>query len=156
MRIIDPLVTHLSPHLGAPTHPSTLEMLWTKEHIPIPSSFDVFTFRLTFESYKGFGDVSFNLAEHRPKYWLWTSETNIYIRSIVALMFVLDGQKVIHPLHLLSILKLKKVRNKKKQLVWGDGDGCYLCRNPTLAKCGGEAQHLEKVRSWSPPGLPNV
>jgi hypothetical protein len=31
-----------------------------------------------------------------------------------------------------------------------------ICRNPTLAKCGGEAQHLEKVRSWSPPGLPNV
>jgi len=30
------------------------------------------------------------------------------------------------------------------------------CRNPTLAKCGGEAQHLEKVRSWSPPGLSNV
>jgi hypothetical protein len=25
-----------------------------------------------------------------------------------------------------------------------------------LAKCGGEAQHLEKVRIWSPPGLPNV
>jgi hypothetical protein len=31
-----------------------------------------------------------------------------------------------------------------------------ICRNPTLAKCGGEAQHLEKVRIWSPPGLPNV
>jgi hypothetical protein len=30
------------------------------------------------------------------------------------------------------------------------------CRNPTLAKCGGEAQRLEKVRIWSPPGLPNV
>jgi hypothetical protein len=30
------------------------------------------------------------------------------------------------------------------------------CRNPTLAKRGGEAQHLEKVRTWSPPGLPNV
>jgi hypothetical protein len=30
------------------------------------------------------------------------------------------------------------------------------CRNPTLAKCGGEAQHLEKVRIWSPPGLLNV
>jgi hypothetical protein len=28
-----------------------------------------------------------------------------------------------------------------------------MCRNPTLAKCGGEAQHLEKVRIWSPPGL---
>ncbi len=31
-----------------------------------------------------------------------------------------------------------------------------FCRNPTLVKCGGEAQHLEKVRIWSPPGLPNV
>jgi hypothetical protein len=30
------------------------------------------------------------------------------------------------------------------------------CRNPTLAKCGGEAQHLEKVRIWSPSRLPNV
>jgi hypothetical protein len=30
------------------------------------------------------------------------------------------------------------------------------CRTPTLAKCGGEAQHLEKFGSWSPPGLPNV
>jgi hypothetical protein len=30
------------------------------------------------------------------------------------------------------------------------------CRNPTLAKCGGEAQHLERVGIWSPPGLPNV
>jgi hypothetical protein len=30
------------------------------------------------------------------------------------------------------------------------------CRNPTLAKCAGEAQHLEKVRIWSPLGLPNV
>jgi hypothetical protein len=32
----------------------------------------------------------------------------------------------------------------------------WYCRNPTLAKCGGEAQHLEKARIWSPPGLPNV
>jgi hypothetical protein len=31
-----------------------------------------------------------------------------------------------------------------------------ICCNPTLAQCGGEAQHLEKVRIWSPPGLPNV
>ncbi len=31
-----------------------------------------------------------------------------------------------------------------------------LCRTPTLAKCGGEAQHLEKLGIWSPPGLPNV
>jgi hypothetical protein len=39
--------------------------------------------------------------------------------------------------------------------------GCYMsihviCRNPDLAKCGGEAQHLEKLGTWSPPGLPNV
>jgi hypothetical protein len=27
---------------------------------------------------------------------------------------------------------------------------------PYLAKYGGESQHLEKVRIWSPPGLPNV
>jgi hypothetical protein len=31
-----------------------------------------------------------------------------------------------------------------------------FCRNPNLAKCGGEAQHLERVGIWSPPGLPNV
>ncbi len=32
----------------------------------------------------------------------------------------------------------------------------HMCRNPNLAKCGGEAQHLEKLGIWSPPGLPNV
>jgi len=31
-----------------------------------------------------------------------------------------------------------------------------ICRNPNLAKCGGESQHLEKLGTWSPPGLPNV
>jgi hypothetical protein len=30
------------------------------------------------------------------------------------------------------------------------------CRNPSLAKCGGEAQHLEKLGVGVPPGLPNV
>jgi hypothetical protein len=30
------------------------------------------------------------------------------------------------------------------------------CRNPTLAKCGGEAQHLKKLEVGSLPGLPNV
>jgi hypothetical protein len=32
----------------------------------------------------------------------------------------------------------------------------FACRNPTLAKCGGEAQHLEKLEVGSLPGLPNV
>jgi hypothetical protein len=31
-----------------------------------------------------------------------------------------------------------------------------ISRNPNLAKCGGEAQHLERVGIWSPPGLLNV
>jgi hypothetical protein len=31
-----------------------------------------------------------------------------------------------------------------------------ICCNPNLAKCGGESQHLEKLGTWSPPGLPNV
>ncbi len=30
------------------------------------------------------------------------------------------------------------------------------CRNPTLAKGGGEAQHLEKLEVRSLAGLPNV
>ncbi len=30
------------------------------------------------------------------------------------------------------------------------------CHNPTLAKCGGEAQHLEKLEVGSLPGLSNV
>jgi len=37
-----------------------------------------------------------------------------------------------------------------------DPDTIVDCRNPTLAKCGGEAQHLEKWEVGSLPGLPNV
>jgi len=37
-----------------------------------------------------------------------------------------------------------------------DRHGLIECHNPNLAKCGGEAQHLEKLGIWSPPGLPNV
>jgi hypothetical protein len=36
------------------------------------------------------------------------------------------------------------------------GSQNWQCRNPTLAKCGGEAQHLEKLEVGSLPGLPNV
>jgi len=43
----------------------------------------------------------------------------------------------------LSFVAMKKKKND-------------FCRNPTLAKCGGEAQHLEKLEVWSLPGLPNV
>jgi len=32
----------------------------------------------------------------------------------------------------------------------------HNCRNPTLAKCWGAAQQLEKLEVWSPSGLSNV
>ncbi len=48
--------------------------------------------------------------------------------------------------------KLKRWTMHKR----GFAIGRIYCRNPTLAKCGGEAQHLERLRIWSPLGLPNV
>jgi len=49
------LVIHLNPHLGAPAHPSTPEVLQAKEHTPIPYPFDVFTFGLVVEFIKMLG-----------------------------------------------------------------------------------------------------
>jgi hypothetical protein len=46
------------PHLGAPTRPSTLDVLRAKEHAPIPSPSIVFTFVLTFEYIKEPGGAS--------------------------------------------------------------------------------------------------
>jgi hypothetical protein len=39
---------------------------------------------------------------------------------------------------------------------WLEDEHKACCRNPTLAKCGGEAQHLEKLEVRSLAGLPNV
>jgi hypothetical protein len=44
-----------------------------------------------------------------------------------------------------AVLKSRQFRGRERE-----------CRNPNLAKCGGEAQHLEKLGIWSPKGLPNV
>jgi hypothetical protein len=33
------------------------------------------------------------------------------------------GQEVKDPLHLMSILEVRKVKNKGEELVWGNGDG---------------------------------
>jgi hypothetical protein len=41
-------------------------------------------------------------------------------------------------------------------LSWNNFSGPLAVATLLWAKCGGEAQHLEKVKSWSPPGLPNV
>jgi hypothetical protein len=59
MWIINPLVTHPSLHPRALTRPSTFEVLPTKECTPTPYPSIVFTFRLTIESIKEFGGMSF-------------------------------------------------------------------------------------------------
>jgi hypothetical protein len=51
---------------------------------------------------------------------------------------------------LLYLMHEKKMKKSRKE------NDKRMCRNPTLAKCGGEAQHLEKVRIRSPLRLPNV
>jgi len=55
--IIEPLVTHISPHSKAPTCPSTLEVLQARESTLIPYLSIVFTFGLAIESMKEFGGV---------------------------------------------------------------------------------------------------
>jgi hypothetical protein len=52
--IIDVLITHPSPHPGAPTRPSTLEVLWMREHTPTLYPSVVFTFELAIKSIKEF------------------------------------------------------------------------------------------------------
>jgi hypothetical protein len=53
---------------------------------------------------------------------------------------------------------LKRTRGLvlKEKFMFGISAFGIFCRNPTLAKCGGEAQHLEKLEVRSLPGLPNV
>ncbi len=48
-------------------------------------------------------------------------------------------------------------KNKNNYETFQKKNTCHnRCHNPNLAKCGGEAQHLEKLGIWSPLGLPNV
>jgi hypothetical protein len=61
------------------------------------------------------------------------------------MMYTLEGDKV--------KMKFWGI-NITRKIVCTNGGVC--CRNPNLAKCGGEAQHLEKLGIWSSPGLPNV
>jgi hypothetical protein len=46
--------------------------------------------------------------------------------------------------------QLGTLRNRVHPIPNGDGQ----CRNPTLAKCGGEAQHLEKLGDLESSGTP--
>ncbi len=50
--VINLLLNLLSPHPKAPTHPSTLEVLWTRERTLTPFLFIVFIFGLALESIK--------------------------------------------------------------------------------------------------------
>jgi len=59
---------------------------------------------------------------------------------IVSRRLVSSGRKLC-----LFVYYVEQINNKQ-----------WMCRNPNLAKCGGEAQHLEKLGIWSPPRLPNV
>jgi hypothetical protein len=51
----------------------------------------------------------------------------------MAFVFIED-LKGSNPLHLLSILEFRMVRNKGKEIVWGDGDGYCDVRND-LSDC---------------------
>jgi hypothetical protein len=46
--------------------------------------------------------------------------------------------------------------NVLPEILSGTWQRLVLCHNPTLAKCGGEAQHLEKLEVKSLPRLLNV
>jgi len=72
--------------------------------------------------------------------------------SILNLYYVtnLEIDKVIHPWYHLTNLERVDVNSSCMLFTY------IRCRNLNLAKCGGEAQHLEKLGIWSPPGLPNV
>jgi hypothetical protein len=56
-----------NPHPRAPTHPSNLEMLQLRKHIPTPSSSVIFTFGFAFESYEEFGDASISTTAYGVK-----------------------------------------------------------------------------------------
>jgi len=53
--IINPLVTRPNPQPEAPAHPFTLEVLWTREHTPIPHPFTIFTLDLQLSLLRNLG-----------------------------------------------------------------------------------------------------
>jgi hypothetical protein len=83
--IIDSLDIHPSPHPGASTCPSTLEMLWAKEHTSTLYPSIVFIFRLVVESIKKFGVMSTFVIIHAQKnfitfrlpHYVWWTNINL-------------------------------------------------------------------------------
>jgi hypothetical protein len=72
-------------------------------------------------------------------------KVNLPIKLLIPLFRDVVGKVAPQALH-----RMLDIRDKQLST------GVTTCRNPTLAKCGGEAHHLEKLEVWSPPGLPNV
>jgi hypothetical protein len=76
---------------------------------------------------------------------------------MVELTFRVPFTLLIFPTYLFYHALINYVVHSKLELKFASQKNPHiLCRNPTLAKCAGEAQHLEKVRIWSPSGLSNV
>ncbi len=75
--IIDPLVTRPSPHLRAPTRPSTPKVLWTREHNPTLYFFVI----STLDSHLSFSR-SVGLCHHCYKHRGQYSPTSHWIQHI--------------------------------------------------------------------------
>jgi hypothetical protein len=66
----------------------------------------------------------------------WGSVNDVWIRLVMAFVFIED-LKGSNPLHLLSIPKLQMVRNRGKEIVWGDGNGyCNVQDHLNDCECG--------------------
>ncbi len=65
------LWVHPSPILELQHTPLTPEVLWAKEHTPTPSSYIVFTFKLTFESFKELGCASIYIGISNSILVMW-------------------------------------------------------------------------------------
>jgi len=82
MWIIDPLVIRPSPHLGAPSHPSTVKVLQAKEHTSSHFPSDVFTFGLAIESIQKFEGASHGIKVVVVAYRLQCSFYHINLKFI--------------------------------------------------------------------------
>jgi hypothetical protein len=72
----------LSPHLGAPTRPSTPEVLRTRECAPTLSPSIVLTFRLAVESIKELEGVSTHINHTISKIWLHDSQPILQMNKL--------------------------------------------------------------------------
>ncbi len=104
MWIIDSLVTRLSPHPRTPTRPFTLEVLWIKEHILTFFFFDVFTFRLAFESYEKFGGVPCKFCKN-----MFKDKNTLFYHIMMDLCLEYTGKELSKMYPTITKSKIKKL-----------------------------------------------